>query len=157
MSARTEPSASLTHGIYLWEHWKFNAEQRLKAFNFYVALSIFANGMVFTALEKSTHPAVLVLLGGFVGLLALVFAVVDARSRHLLHLTKQGLKVTEAELPEHARLFLHDDARRWRLVRYTAAFNLLFALQLLFGVAVVGWGLHKAWPHWLSLQARLFA
>lgn len=41
---------SLTPDTYLWEHWKFNAEQRLKAFNFYVALSIFANGMVFAAL-----------------------------------------------------------------------------------------------------------
>lgn len=131
---------SLTPSTYLWEHWKFNAEQRLKAFNFYVALSIFANGMVFAALEKATHPAILVLLGGFVSLLALVFAVVDARSRHLLHLTKQGLKSVEASLPEHARLFLLDDARRWRWVRYTAAFNLLFAVQLLFGLGVTGYG-----------------
>ena len=99
----------LSPDTYLWEHWKFNAEQRLKAFNFYVALSIFANGMIFAALEKANHPAVLVLLGGFVCLLALVFAVVDARSRHLLHLTKVGLKALEADLPEHARLFLLDN------------------------------------------------
>ncbi|MBT9609526.1 hypothetical protein [Aquabacterium sp.] len=134
---------SLTHNTYLWEHWKFNAEQRLKAFNFYVALSIFANGMVFAALEKATHPAVLVLLGGFVSLLALVFTVVDARSRHLLHLTKQGLKQLEAGLPEHARLFLLDDQRRWRWVRYTAAFNLLFVMQLLFGLGVTAYGISR--------------
>lgn len=134
---------SLSHNTYLWEHWKFNAEQRLKAFNFYVALSIFANGMVFAALEKATHPAVLVLLGGFVSVLALVFAVVDARSRHLLHLTKQGLKQLEAELPEHARLFLLDDQRRWRAVRYTVAFNLLFVAQLIFGLMVAGYGVSR--------------
>lgn len=27
---------------YLWDHFKFNAEQRLKGFNFFVLLSIFA-------------------------------------------------------------------------------------------------------------------
>ena len=134
---------SLTHDAYLWEHWKFNAEQRLKAFNFYVALSIFANGMVFAALEKATHPAVLVLLGGFVSLLALVFAVVDARSRHLLHLTKLGLKELEAGLPAHARLLLLDDERRWRAVRYTVAFNLLFVAQLIFGLMVAGYGVSR--------------
>ena len=85
----------------------------------------------------------LVLLGGFVSVLALVFAVVDARSRHLLHLTKQGLKQLEAELPEHARLFLLDDQHRWRWVRYTAAFNLLFVMQLVFGLGVTGYGIGR--------------
>jgi len=134
---------ALTPDTYLWEHWKFNAEQRLKAFNFYVALSIFANGMVFAALEKATHPAIVVLLGGFVSVLAFVFAVVDARSRHLLHLTKQGLQQVETGLPEQARLFQRDDARRWRWVRYTVAFNVLFALQLLFGLGVTGYGVSR--------------
>ncbi len=133
----------LSPDTYLWEHWKFNAEQRLKAFNFYVALSIFANGMIFAALEKANHPAVLVLLGGFVCLLAVVFAVVDARSRHLLHLTKVGLKALEAGLPEHARLFLLDDQRRWRAVRYTVAFNLLVVAQLIFGLMVAGYGVSR--------------
>ena len=128
---------ALSPDTYLWEHWKFNAEQRLKAFNFYVALSIFANGLIFAAFEKATHAAVLLLLGGFVCLLAIVFAIVDARSRHLLHLTKLGLKELEAGLPAHARLFLLDDERRWRAVRYTVAFNLLFVAQFVFGLVVV--------------------
>lgn len=134
---------SLSPDTYLWEHWKFNAEQRLKAFNFYVALSIFANGLIFAAFEKATHVAVLLLLGGFVCLLAIVFAIVDARSRHLLHLTKLGLKELEAGLPAHARLFLLDDERRWRAVRYTVAFNLLFVAQFVFGLMVLIHGLSR--------------
>ena len=47
---------ALTAESYLWEHWKFNADQRLKAFNLYVVFSIFANGMVFTALDKRAQP-----------------------------------------------------------------------------------------------------
>jgi hypothetical protein len=40
----------------VWEHFKFNAEQRLRSFNFFVLLSIFADGGVFTALEKGFNP-----------------------------------------------------------------------------------------------------
>lgn len=29
---------------YVWEHWKFNADQRIKAFNFFVVFAIFADG-----------------------------------------------------------------------------------------------------------------
>jgi hypothetical protein len=43
---------------YLWEHWKFNADQRIKAFNFFVVFSVFANGGVFAAVEKCVHPVV---------------------------------------------------------------------------------------------------
>lgn len=136
---------TLSAEAYLWEHWKFNADQRLKAFNFFVAFAIFANGMAFTALEKHAHPLVLVFLGGLAALLALVFAIVDWRSRHLLRLAKQGLKDFEKDLPPACRPFLLDDLNKQRWVRYTVAFNLLFALQLLFGLLVAGFGGTMAW------------
>lgn len=96
----------LSAETYLWEHWKFNADQRLKAFNFYV-----------------------------------VFAMVDARSRHLLHVTKEGLMHFEQSLPLACRPFQLDDMHRQRWLRYTVAFNLLFGMQLLFGVMLVAYGL----------------
>ena len=34
----------MTPEDFVWDHFKFNAEQRLKAFNFFVILSIFADG-----------------------------------------------------------------------------------------------------------------
>jgi hypothetical protein len=132
---------ALTAESYLWEHWKFNADQRLKAFNLYVIFSIFANGMVFTALDKRAQPLVLIFLGGFVGVLAVVFAIVDARSRNLLRLAKQGLKDFERDLPLTCRPLLLDELNRPTWLRYTVAFNMLFALQLLFGLLVSGYGM----------------
>lgn len=129
--------ADLTEETYLWEHWKFNADQRIKAFNFYVVFAIFGNGVMFSALDRPWHPALLVLLGGFISLLAVVFAIVDSRSRHLLRLSKAGLKVYEQKLPALSRPFQLDEARRSGWLRYTVAFNLLFAAQLVFGVGVV--------------------
>jgi uncharacterized membrane protein len=131
---------ALVADIYLWEHWKFNADQRLKAFNLYVVFSIFANGMVFTAFDKQAHALVFVFLGGFVALLAIVFGMVDRRSRKLLHLAKQGLKGLEQKLPMTCRPFALDDMHREPWARYTVAFNLLFAMQLLFGLIVIGFG-----------------
>lgn len=136
---------ALTAETYLWEHWKFNADQRLKAFNFFVAFAVFANGMVFTALEKHAHPLVLIFLGGLASILALVFAIVDHRSRQLLHLVKEGLKEFEKDLPLACRPFLLDDLNKRRWVRYTVAFNLLFGLQLLFGLMVAVFGATLAW------------
>lgn len=131
----------LSAETYLWEHWKFNADQRLKAFNFYVVFAIFANGVAFTAFDKQAHPLVMILMGGFVSLLAVVFAMVDARSRHLLHMTKEGLMHFEQSLPLPCRPFQLDDMHRQRWLRYTVAFNLLFGMQLLFGVMLVAYGL----------------
>ena len=38
------PSHGIDEKNYLWEHFVFNAEQRLKAFNFFVVFSRSANG-----------------------------------------------------------------------------------------------------------------
>ena len=51
---------------YLWQHFVFNAEQRLKAFNFFVVFSVFANGGVFAAADRSSHGVVFLLIGGFI-------------------------------------------------------------------------------------------
>jgi hypothetical protein len=39
---------------YLWKHFAFNAEQRLKAFNFYVLFTIFTNGATVVEGEKAS-------------------------------------------------------------------------------------------------------
>lgn len=121
---------------YLWRHFQFNADQRLKAFNFFVIFSVFANGGVFAAFERQAQPAILVLLGGFVCVLAIVFALIDARSQSLVRLAVPGLKEYEERFPEHSRLFVLDARRHSTFVRYTIAFRILFVLQLLFGLGV---------------------
>ena len=127
---------------YLWNHFSFNAEQRLKAFNFFVVFSVFANGGVFAAFEKEAHPAIISMLGAFVLFLSVVFLLIDRRSRELLQLTLPGLRAYEATLPEHSRLFTIDEQRRGHgATRYTTAFGWMFKAQALFGVLVTACGL----------------
>lgn len=136
---------ALTVESYLWEHWRFNSEQRLKAFNFFVAFAIFVDGMAFTALDKHAHPLILLFMGGLASLLACVFAIADWRSRHLLRLSKRGLKTFEQNLPPDCRPLMLDETSRHSWVRFTVAFNMLFALQCLFGMLVTGFGIYLAW------------
>ncbi len=125
---------------FVWDHFKFNAEQRLKSFNFFLLLSIFANGGVFTAIQnKLAHPF-LGLLGLFLALLAFVFWLADTRSRQLIQLTIPALKEIEAEFPESHRLFAIDARQQGRVLRYTFAFRVLMVSQFLFGMGVAIYG-----------------
>jgi hypothetical protein len=131
---------------YLWNHFAFNAEQRLKAFNFYVLFTIFTNGGFFAAIEKSFHPAIFVLLGVFVCLLSFVFGMIDARSMLLLKVTKSGLKKCEADWDTKAQLFTRDEVRSHKWIAYTTAFWILFVFQFVFVACVVAYYLCK-WRH----------
>lgn len=128
---------------YLWDHFVFNAEQRLKAFNFFVVFSVFANGGVFAAVEKSSHGSVFTLIGGFVWVLSVVFAMIDVRSQSLLKLAVPGLKEYEKQYPEHSRLFTRDAQRHTSLFRYTVAFRILFVMQFFFGLGTMLYGVVK--------------
>jgi hypothetical protein len=121
----------------VWDHFKFNAEQRLRGFNFFVLLSIFADGGVFTALGKGFNPELLLLLGSLVVVLAVVFWLVDTRSRQLLNLTIPALKEIESSFPETHRLFAIDAASQGKIIRYTFAIRMLLASQFFFGLGVV--------------------
>lgn len=126
---------------YLYDHYRFNAEQRLRAFNFFVVLSMFADGGVFTAVEKSFHPLILVLLGGFVVIVSAVFWMMDLRSRQLLNLAVPGLRAMEQDLPQAARIFCNDLHTQSRVVRYTVAIRALILAQCVCGCAVVLYGM----------------
>ncbi|VXC05559.1 conserved membrane hypothetical protein [Pseudomonas sp. 8Z] len=123
-----------------WDHFKFNAEQRLKGFNFFVLLSIFADGGVFTALEKGLNSKLLILLGLFIILLAVVFWLVDSRSRQLISLTIPALKEMESSFPASFKLFAIDAAHQGSIIRYTFAIRTLLVAQLLFGFGVALYG-----------------
>lgn len=128
---------------FIWEHFKFNAEQRLKSFNFFVLLSIFADGGVFTALEKGMAPQVLTLMGAFTSLLAVVFWLVDSRSQNLLKLTIPALKEIESSFGEKSRLFEIDAEAQGKFVRYTFAIRTLLSCQFLLGIGVVIYGVNQ--------------
>lgn len=126
----------------VWDHFKFNAEQRLKGFNFFVLLSIFAHGGVFTAIQKELTPGPMVILGLFVAFLSTVFWLVDSRSRDLLDLSIRALKEIERSFPESAQLFAIDAREQGRFVRYTSAIRALLFVQLIFGVGVACYGVY---------------
>ncbi|GAA5445958.1 hypothetical protein Misp06_04165 [Microbulbifer sp. NBRC 101763] len=134
----------MEQGQYLCEHYRFAADQRLKVFNFFVVLTMFVEGGIFTAVEKNFHPLILALLGGFVVILVTVFWLMDIRSRQLLKLAVPALKTLEQNFPEEARIFSNDAIRRGDLARYTFAFRVLLVGQLIFGFGVAAYGLH----HW---------
>jgi hypothetical protein len=127
---------------YLWKHFVFNADQRLKAFNFYVLFTIFTNGGFFAAIEKSFQPFVFIALGLFVCLLSFIFWMIDERSRGLLEMTKDGLKKCEENWK--TKLFNLDERRPHKWIGYTIAFRILFAVQFLFGIFVISYGLVRS-------------
>ena len=121
----------------VWDHFKFNADQRLKGFNFFILLSIFANGGVLTAIDRRFDSNLIILLGLFTLVLAIVFWLVDSRSRNLLQLTIPALKEMEASFPEKYRLFAIDAMQQGKIVRYTFAIRVLLFCQFAFGLGVV--------------------
>ncbi|WP_312976953.1 hypothetical protein [Stutzerimonas nitrititolerans] len=120
---------------FVWAHFKLNAEQRLRGFNFFVVL--------LAALQRGFSPGLLILLGAFTVLLAQVFWLVDARSRQLLELTIAALKEMEIEFPESHRLFAADALGQSRVISYTFAIRSLLLAQMGFGFGVVGYGLYQ--------------
>lgn len=144
----------MTEIQYLWEHWKFNADQRIKAFNFFVVFAIFSNGGVFTALEKQAHPGVLLAIGLLIVVLVAVFWMIDVRSERLIRLAEPGFRLFEQTLDPVARVFYVDAAKyRGSWIRYKYAFRTLFLAQLLFALCVCGFA--SAW-WWGEKHPRLF-
>ena len=127
----------MTEIQYVWEHWKFNADQRIKAFNFFVVFAIFADGGVFAALERGAHPAVVAAIGFLVIALSAAFWVIDVRSERLIRLSEPGLRAFEGTLNPVSRIFHADEPNRKSLIRYKYSFRALFLIQLLFGVGVL--------------------
>ncbi len=132
----------MDEGQFVWEHFKLNAEQRLKSFNFFVLLSMFADGGVFAALEKGFAPSVVVLLGLAIMLFGILFGIVDARSRNLIELTIPAFRQIEHKFQEQCRLFTLEAAKPKTWVRYRVAFTSLICAQLAFGLGIVIWSVH---------------
>jgi|SRR3954471_17898312 hypothetical protein len=126
---------------YLWEHFRFNADQRLKGFNIFVLICVLADAGVFAIADKRSHLGVFVLIGIFICLLSLTFFLIDQRSQKLVRLPIPGLKAYEQRFAPHSRLFTRAEAPAPKVVRYTVAFNILFGAEFLFGLGVIAHGL----------------
>jgi hypothetical protein len=123
----------------VWDHFKLNAEQRLKSFNFFLLVAIFVNGGVINAIDKNLSPALLLLLGIFLCVLSFVFWLADTRSKHLLKLSVDALLEMEASYQEKFQLFRIDKASRSAVSRYTVAIGTLLGVQFVFGLVLAGY------------------
>ncbi|WP_449427206.1 RipA family octameric membrane protein [Rhodanobacter umsongensis] len=132
----------MTHDELIWDHFKFNAEQRLKAFNFFLLFSIFTNGGVINAIDKHLSPWLLLLLGVFLCILSAVFWIADSRSSQLLSLSVEAMLNIEKNYPAVCQIFRLDAEHRKKFVRYTVAFATLLIVQFAFGLGVVAYSLH---------------
>lgn len=130
----------MTYIDFMWEHFKFNAEQRLKAFNYFVLLSIFANGGVISGLNTGVRPLIMIVLGGLLCILSIVFWIADNRSKALLALSIEALRTIESEFPPVCQIFRLDLERQGRAIRYSTAITVLLFTQFLFGIGVVAYG-----------------
>lgn len=125
----------------VWEHFKLNAEQRLKGFNFYISLSIFIIGGALTIWSNTPNNQVQIWAGASVAILAVIFFLIDNRSKQLLSLSTAALKELEADYPKSFRLFKNDDEQRSVFVKFTVAFRLLMGIQFIVGIVLVTLGL----------------
>ncbi len=128
----------------VWDHFKFNAEQRLKSFNFFLIVAVFANGSVLKALNTGFRPDLLLFLGIFLCVLSVVFWLADARSKHLLRLSIDAILEMETGYKLKFQIFRIDAETRNDAIRYTTAINMLLGAQFLFGLVVIIYALY-AW------------
>ena len=135
----------MNHEDLIWDHFKFNADQRLKAFNFFLLLSIFANGGVITAIDKKMNPFLFVIIGVFLILLSILFWITDRRSKGLLWLSVDALLEIEQNFPAKSQIFRLDKDQRRPFIRYTTAISTLLVSQLVFGIGVTEFGFYGVW------------
>lgn len=95
--------------LYAFEHFKYHADQRIKVFNFFILLSIFIDGAVLTAYEKSLPYISISIMGALIYLTVIIFKILDDRSRSLIDISKKALIKLEKEEEEiQCKLFTLD-------------------------------------------------
>ena len=126
-----------------WKHFEVIAEQRLKAFHFYVLMLAASVGASLTALEKHAEFFVVLICGLFCIGSSLAFLVIEIRTRRLIQIPKDVMTALEIgdHWPQNLRLFSVDNLRQERLwksmVSYSAAIRGTMVAHLVFGILLV--------------------
>lgn len=144
---------------YAWNYFSLHADQRLRAFHFYVLLSAVIVGALLTVIKEAQDPRLGCPLAFGLAFLSFVFWKLDLRNKELVRHGEEALKSLETDaLPtgetgalHPLAIFLREETatqgRRRGLraflvgpLSYSESFNLVFAV---FGVSglVTGFGL----------------
>lgn len=138
---------------YAWNYFRLHADQRLAAFNFYIALAtVVSTGLFASFHEAFGEPSLGIVLGLLLIVLSLDFWRLDERNRQFLHHGEQALKAFEASIAENSgvsdavKVFMNEEmetstnkARRKgirKLIPYTVShcFRAVFGLFTLIGL-----------------------
>lgn len=127
------------HFEYAWRHFTVIADQRLKTFNFYIIMVAAGVAATLAAFEKKEAAWIMFSVGVLNMVCAVVFFLIDERSRRLVEIPKMVL--IEFEEAKDWKLFRTDAALQktlWhKITSYTSAFRLAFFSQFVFGLVVV--------------------
>src|SRR3990172_2986625 len=136
---------------YVWGYFELHADQRLKAFQFYISLSTALVGGFLLLLRYDQNHKWMSLLGFLLAFLSFVFWKLDHRTKRLVKNAEDALKFLDAQhdlpdvdgMPHPLRIFTRDDyvaqnADLWPLsagpFSYSRCFKWVFVAFALLGL-----------------------
>jgi hypothetical protein len=127
------------HFEYAWKHFDVIADQRLKTFNFYIIMVAATVVATLSSFDKPNPFWILFACGVLHMVCAVVFFLIDERSKRLVLISKRTLiKFEEAKGWSLFRSDVELQKTWWhKFTSYTSAFRLAFGAQFVFGFFVL--------------------
>ncbi|KAF0136916.1 MAG: hypothetical protein FD152_809 [Xanthobacteraceae bacterium] len=118
------------------EWFKIHADQRLRAFNFFLIVAGFSLAAYFTAFQKDERLASTVIAASLI-IVAVIFKLIDRRTAQLVHVGENLIEETLKKIdPQSAdKNIVRQADNRGKIPSYRQSFNLLF---FLFGLLAAG-------------------
>jgi hypothetical protein len=144
---------------YAWKYFALHADQRLRAFNFYLVLVALVLGGLLAYLKDARSPAYAAPAGFLLAILSYIFWRLDGRSQEFIKHCESVLKAIEKDIsgdqiPEGLRLFIGEETKTQQLRKergtpglnpiswvrghfgYYACFKAAFVLFALVGIGI---------------------
>lgn len=148
MNSRDQESIFRT---YAWSYFSFHADQRMKAFNFFLVVAGLLTGVIIALMKEILRPLALCPLGVVLAFLAVVFWRLDQRNRQLVKNGETALRHLDGlhELPKqdgkpHPLCLIARDEADWKEPRrsllrkgyhsYTNLFGCIFLIFFSIGI-----------------------
>jgi hypothetical protein len=105
---------------YAWKYFALHADQRLRAFNFYLLIVAVILGGLLAYLKDARSPVYAAPAGFLLPILSYIFWRLDGRSQEFIRHAETVLKAIEKDIPveqvpEELRLFIGEDTKTQQL------------------------------------------
>jgi hypothetical protein len=87
---------------YVWRHWAFHADQRLRTFHFYILVVTVLVAGILAYIKDARYPAYAAPGGFLLAIASYVFWRLDCRNRVLIRHAEEILKAIEGGIPAEA-------------------------------------------------------